>query len=551
LLLSIAPEKLLTTRSRINVYNSAFEYEEEELEDLGRVQTEEEVRKFVWKKIDFVLGLMQDEGYPLTITEYFHLLETAWYTRHISKGEMIWQEMKDYNIQPHTYAYNTYLALHIGTTSKLNRKIDRDQINARQQNAKRDVGMDLGQWSFKIYTEMLDKKVAPNAMTIEMMILAQSNIGNTKGMVHFMEKVWNIRATDAKDNSPFARSFSEERNWGSTSSDFLSALPSPTVERTKARTVSLDSPLRPSAHTFMAIIAAFGHHNQLPFAFHAITQLSEIYKVAIPPKVWQALLRWAYALTEKPQIQLGRRRLTPDLVWKIMKKLDSGADPEMKALDYLIRYSVEKGKLREAIRHLHGAIKKSYPIIFSKEYQHLLDTNLYRRQLLNYGTLKHKDFVQLRAQGADLNRARAEWISHIRTWIADIIRVYFNRQKTLLMAEGNKSKSIQASKLRRNIGTMLAKYKTIYDANLDDNAREHFAPKYSHERETFTAHKNRRSLNVLLDAWKSSFGTAKKKKKRPGFDELTILGLLKPNRKRSVKRSMSKKRTVIVQQQES
>lgn len=268
-----------------------------------------------WQKLrsrlEIVVHTMKMAGHKLGKLEYFHLLDCARAADDRNYVQYVWNEMAGQrNVRPDTWCYNAYMAGICG-----NPTTEREfRVTPRTLEYRTRTSDDSRSLAFKIYSRMMKKGIAPNSMTIDILIIATARLGDLTTVNTIMQQTWGISE--------------------------------PSVTEAQLQP---DSPLYPTQHSLLAVALAFSFNGRGLSAVRLVDQMSTMYKVPISISTWVALLNWTYVFTrcqsrELRQVssvnRLGQQMLPIDAVqrlWTVMTEPPYSIEPTIEMYDSVIR----------------------------------------------------------------------------------------------------------------------------------------------------------------------------------------------------------------------
>ncbi|ODQ55080.1 hypothetical protein SAICODRAFT_17488 [Saitoella complicata NRRL Y-17804] len=269
--------------------------------DKGRVQSwddEGEKKRFL-EKIQVVRSHMESLGFTLGTQEWTHLLDCARAVGDVELARQFWREFKQSECTPNTYLYNAYIAAVCGTahgfTTDLWKARDWQKMrDAAESSLESSPDPSPGHTVASLVQEMLKNKVAPNAATYDLLILAKARDGDIEGITNILEGIWGV--------SPHKKtSHSTETLANSADSRVTDVLPASVKSKRDLQKRGKPqgsrqpfSPLWPTAHTLLSIATAYGYNGNLPAAIFAVDLMARTYNIKITAPIWSALLRWSH-----------------------------------------------------------------------------------------------------------------------------------------------------------------------------------------------------------------------------------------------------------------
>lgn len=256
-----------------------------------------EVHETYQSRMTFIRKFINTLGAKLSRNAYVLLLEEARLLRLRSNRSRLandtWADMEEAGIRPNVHCYNAFIAATCIQPSDLEkfplRKRNRENKHRTivLQKAEQTV-----QKAVSTYHEMIKRNIEPNAMTIELLILALGHASNLSALRLVILQTWNMSLPepvfDAMEDQEVPDEYEEE------GVEMTDQLPS-TVD---TATVSRESVLFPTQKSLLAIAMAFGILQQNTLALNAVRNLAQLYGLPISAVVWTELMKWAAADSE-------------------------------------------------------------------------------------------------------------------------------------------------------------------------------------------------------------------------------------------------------------
>ncbi|BFZ64287.1 hypothetical protein YB2330_005430 [Saitoella coloradoensis] len=308
-----------------------------------------EKKRFL-EKVKVVRSHMESFGFTLGTQEWTHLVDCARAVGDVELAHQFWREFKQSECTPNTYLYNAYIAAVCGTA----RGFTTDLWKARNWQKMRDAAESSlesspdpspGHTAASLVQEMLNNKVAPNAATYDLLILAKARDGDIEGITNVLEGIWGV--------SPHKKTSDSTETLANSADIHLTDVLSPSVkskrdlrERGKPKGSHQPfSPLWPTAHTLLSIATAYGYNGYLPAAIAAVDLMARTYNIKVTAPIWSALLRWSHvtsALFGGPTPATSTRAL-----WDTMRSPPYNITPQGGQWTLIIVNELHKGRTNE------------------------------------------------------------------------------------------------------------------------------------------------------------------------------------------------------------
>jgi hypothetical protein len=245
-------------------------------------------REFV-EKLNSLKGDMTDRGYALTVAEWNHILDCGRALKWPEQTQDWWEEMTREGVAPDVFSFNNYLSSLCGAAPSLQKErpvgyiFDHDG-NITYTNPKKPPSETINttqrfplegmsSLATDILSNMLSRKITPNAHTYELVITAHARDNNVDAINEIVERVWGFTS----DGKP-------------TPTSPLVGEP----KQSSTRSISSNgSPFWPTQHTLNAIANAYGYNGALGAAIQLIDSMSNRFSIPIPPATWLSLLVWS------------------------------------------------------------------------------------------------------------------------------------------------------------------------------------------------------------------------------------------------------------------
>ncbi|CCG81631.1 Putative uncharacterized protein [Taphrina deformans PYCC 5710] len=230
---------------------------------------------------------------PLSI--WFLMLEEARIDKEQHAGSQLavktWLSMLEAKVEPDVHCYNSYIAATcvqpaMFDHAKLFRRRVTPEANKKLQYNKAKAKLTV-QNAVKIYRQMLNQGVAPNSMTIELLILSLGWEANLDALKSLILQTWNISVPspnfDALQDQSVIDEYEEE---GIELEDQIRG----SINIAKH---AQDAALYPTQDTLLAISMAYGANSQCQLATKVVLSIAQVYDLTISNRVWAELMKWA------------------------------------------------------------------------------------------------------------------------------------------------------------------------------------------------------------------------------------------------------------------
>ncbi|KAI7876674.1 hypothetical protein K492DRAFT_172347 [Lichtheimia hyalospora FSU 10163] len=255
----------------------------------------------VKQRLVFVLNEMEKDNVPLDIRDYNHLLDTFGRAGDWEACTQYWDAMQARCAQdaahgpslsalvPTAYTYNLYMRAAIASNRS-------EQV-------------------FDILKEMRAAGVEPNVFTVDTLIEAHGQLGDIKGV----ERVFD----DAFGKKPIVK-----KNKKTSSFWTLNTTTSDTLSRHVRQQLMPKQPrMKPTAHTFVALIDAYGRQAHMHSLKRVYLDLLHQYKVQPTLAVYNSMIRW---YCQHSQLDKARR------LFYDMER--AGIKPNLITFNYIFRH---------------------------------------------------------------------------------------------------------------------------------------------------------------------------------------------------------------------
>ncbi|KAF3908584.1 hypothetical protein ABW21_db0209085 [Orbilia brochopaga] len=285
----------------------------------------DEVYKRFWADINFVVDTMVQYGHRPTVLDYTNLMSKAVWSRSPTLQESLWERMTSDDVRPNTWTYNARLAMTAGPRPKNNLHkfplVHQERYlrywQAQPQNALTE--------SMTVYAEMLKDGLFPNTMTVELLVLAHSTLGDVAGVSRLVQNVYGI--TIGEETGNFERA------------------------------ITPGSPIYPTSKTLKVLALAYCRNSQFSAALQAVELVSTIYNIPIKDDTWDLLMTYSYALS-RPKYNLLPASTTARLM-EMRKENTKDRPPSLQGRDMLIRSltrSTDPDELEAAEQEIRAAV---------------------------------------------------------------------------------------------------------------------------------------------------------------------------------------------------
>jgi len=325
------------------------------------------------KAIERIKTDMKFRGYALTHAEWAHILDCCRALRKPRQARKWWRQMIKSGVVPDVWSYNNYLA----SISRANRDLQFERPLRFKVNEEGSL-VNLGKWISRgpkriqrwplkdmsplasdIVREMLEKNIAPNAYTYELLITAYARDNNLDPINDIIAGIWGLN-------------------------------PDGTSTNMSAGAHRKGSPLWPSEHTLNVLANAYGYNGAVASAIALVEGMSKKYDVLVPVSTWISLLMWTSrrsTIYKRPKLGFISPLVAPRLFnimtselnispgieayWLIInhetKRLSRGGSTERYLVDVLKRYGPNGTDLNASTRHLAkrvlAGVKNWVPIL--------------------------------------------------------------------------------------------------------------------------------------------------------------------------------------------
>ena len=315
------------------------------------------------KSIERIKSDMKTRGYALTHAEWAHILDCCRALRRPRQARKWWHEMIDSGVVPDVWCYNNYLA----SISRGNRHLQFERPLRFKVNEEGNL-VNLGKWISRgpnriqrwplegmsqyasdLVREMLEKKVAPNAYTYELLITAFARDNSLDPINDIVAGIWGLNPDGSSTNM-------------------------------SAGAYRKGSPLWPSEHTLNVLANAYGYSGAVASAVALVEGMSTKYGIPIPVSAWLSLLMWTSrrsTIYKRPKLGFISPLAAPRLFnimtsepysispgveayWLIInhetKRLSRGGSTERYLVDILKRYGPNGTDLTISTKHLAAKV---------------------------------------------------------------------------------------------------------------------------------------------------------------------------------------------------
>ena len=331
--------------------------------------TATDVHELYRRRMTYFRNWLANSNTVLSTDIYFLLLEEGRLdSAHYPWSQITqrtWDAMLSAGIKPDTFCYNSYLAtvcVQPRTFDRLRRrKIDEGDAAKLSRKSRLEHALKLARKAVIIYNEMLQASIQPNAMTIELLMLALAYAGNLSGLRLLVLQTWNIRipapAFEALEEQGVPDEYEEE------GIDF-DEVEQPGANIAK---VSQESGLFPTQKSLGAIALSLGSNQQNRLALVTVQLFARVYGLKISTPVWTELMKWAHIDSER-----CGGFTDVNLVQEIMDtaREQYGTRPSISMYNILIKNSILRQEnprktlelLEELVSSVEGSAQASRPI---------------------------------------------------------------------------------------------------------------------------------------------------------------------------------------------
>lgn len=319
-------------------------------------------RQIFIKSIERIKSDMKTRGYVLTHSEWAHILDCCRALRKPRQARKWWREMIESGVVPDVWSYNNYLA----SISRANRHLQFERPLRFKVNEEGNL-VNLGKWIARgpkriqrwpledmsqrasdIVREMLEKDIAPNAYTYELLITAYARDNSLDPINDIIAGIWGLN-------------------------------PDGTSTNMSAGAHRKGSPLWPSEHTLNVLANAYGYNGAVASAIALVEGMSRKYEIPVPVSAWISLLMWTSrrsTIYRRPKlgfisplaaprlfnIMTSEFNISPGIeaYWLIInhetKRLSRGGSTERYLIDILKRYGPNGTDLTFSTKHLANRV---------------------------------------------------------------------------------------------------------------------------------------------------------------------------------------------------
>jgi hypothetical protein len=257
--------------------------------------------------LTFIVNIMRKLGYRLTVRDYQHLIDCAHTGGDANMAVGFWNSMAGAgDVQLDTWVYNSFMAAISGSATYEREVRVRDAILQHRAQRKPEY---LRERAYKLFSRMIEKRIAPNSMSFDILMLAMARMGDIAGIESILKRVWGVD---------------------------VHGLPDEVAVNDKRIAMREDSPLYPTGHTLVAIATAYCQNGQLDVAVRVVDHISRRYDIPLSAPVWVALMNWSYVFSRQ------RKEIPVDVaavqrVWNVMTAEPYNVSPTADMYDYIIR----------------------------------------------------------------------------------------------------------------------------------------------------------------------------------------------------------------------
>ncbi|ETN45239.1 uncharacterized protein HMPREF1541_10116 [Cyphellophora europaea CBS 101466] len=412
---------------------------------------EDRCKRFV-RRIQRIMQMRTDAGFPLTLDVYRHVLWCAEVACDEQFARLVFdREMSAQGVDPDEDCYNSLLAAcaksglndvahrkhHRRTQYHLDRRENVHGIRDQGQLAvlgrgrpHRSEPAGLRDYVLRVFKQMGEQGFAGNEKTFTSLMLALGQDGDMNGVKSILRSVWNI-------NTELLLTFDEEE------------IESPTFYEE-------NSPLRPTGRLLDTVVHVFGNNNEMYVASLLNDYLSRNYNINAPQHVWEKLFELTYQFARRENAWHRSRNWSPGhlpgqalpRLFEMMTDEPHNVQPTVQLLTRLsqnagqhFEYDAAIGHLREAVRlldveqtklsELYDRILPSVTNVHNESY-FLSDEFFADRQLFIQHSIQVDADLQavilavrrlLRRQRPPRSELEQQW-EHVTQRIPDIIREF-------------------------------------------------------------------------------------------------------------------------------
>ena len=272
--------------------------------------------------------------YKYTLPEYNRWLELARAGNDYRLGSKIFITMlQDPNVTPNVQSYNIYMSIVCGDVSQNRWSKTVDHRVTRRLRWSEGYGAKGAKPNVRsraraLLERLLEAKLSPDSMTIDMLISTFSKVGDFDAIAAFVQEVWGLDVA--------------------------------AIEHGEARLhtdLKRDAANYPTAHTLQAIAKAYGAAGKVELADKIVRHMATVYKVPISMTTWRYLLNWAYTWSNTVTEERTVEKRFVQKLWDDMTSAPYNVEPTFEMYDYIIRHTAERPAAKnETYKNIEAAI---------------------------------------------------------------------------------------------------------------------------------------------------------------------------------------------------
>lgn len=347
-------------------------------------------KKF-WGNIKLVLQTMTISGHQPTALDYTNLMAKAVFTRSPHLLNTFWEHMMKSGVRPNTWTYNSRIASVAGIQPWNHMKRfptvhHQDYVEKWKNNKKSSLTE-----SMSMYEEMLKIGLFPNSMTIELLIMAHSRVGDVAGIDRLVQNVYGLVVDEEGTELP------------------AGARPA----------ITIGSPIYPSPKTLKTLAIAYCRNGKFASALQTVDLLSKLYAIEIRDETWDILLTYSYALS-RPKYNILPHG-TAELLAAQMRER-TGREISLQSRDILIR-SLCKSDDPSVLENARNEIRQAVSYYRTKiQHRYLMD----RERWIN--TPENSQEARRRQQSMNDSLYNvSKWKDAMGQWLYAFLRAHWQR----------------------------------------------------------------------------------------------------------------------------
>lgn len=283
------------------------------------------------RRLTHVLSRMRTLGHRLSARECNHLIDCARAGGDSAMAVEFWNLMCGLSVAQDTWTYNSFMAAVGGGTASVAREfcVTAQSLAYRAERA-RPGEEDVRRRVKGIFERMTARKIVPNSMTFEILMLSMARMADLAGVKRVVEQVWGVHV------------------------DSL-AVRSDDSKRKEKPCMSKDSPLYPTGHTLLAIATAFCQNAAVDTAVRLVDHMSRLFGIPISAPTWVTLMNWTYVYSRQ-RAEDGLPGSAVQGMWAVMTGEPYKVTPTMDMYDYIVRSYLWRGMPGAAERTIDTAL---------------------------------------------------------------------------------------------------------------------------------------------------------------------------------------------------